>query len=161
MAFHEKDLTVKQRRYIRLLAESNFDKSKKKECALQAGYSPNNIGNTVSNLNKNRSVNELIKLKMEEKGLTLDYLVDKQKEILESEHPKYEGKPDTTNRRLALDMAYNIIEAYGSQKIDINKSERKEVIFGIEDYRLAEEITGEKIIDVEPEQEEIKVEPLY
>lgn len=153
MSIRPSRLTVKERRYVRNRAESGFDDSKrsKVKAAIAAGYSaPHQAVNRIENSPRIQSV---IQQEMDSQHLTLKAVVQKHKQLLDCKHPFRPKQDDNTVQLQAMKEAYKLHDVYPSTKIDIDKTERHYNV-SIQAYRRAEEITGEKIIDVVPIEEE-------
>ena len=137
-----------RREFYRLWRDSGFDPKKRNECLAAAGYAPSTIAHRGKKIA--RSVQEIVVRKMEKKGLTLDKVVETHKAALDANDPKF-GTPDHKTRLKAADMYYNMIDAYPSQKVDVNTHGSMSVEISVETLRAAEAATGENIIDVIPE----------
>lgn len=153
MSIRPSRLTVKERRYVRNCAESGFSDSKrsKVKAAIAAGYSAPH--QAVQRIENSPRIQSVIQREMDSQGLTLKYSVGKLKESMECMHPFHPEQPDNTVRLSATKEAHKLHDVYPSTKIDIDKTERHYNV-SIQAYRRAEEITGEKIIDVVPIEEE-------
>jgi len=151
-------LTIKERKYIRKRAESGFDPSKKVKIqdARNAGFS--NPYQAVQRIEDSPRVQSIVQREMNSQGLTLSYTVKKHKEAMECTlptNPRYPDHPEQSDnfvRFQATKESYKLHEAYADPKLIIDKTERHFNV-SIEAYRRAEEVTGEKIIDVIPEEE--------
>ena len=155
-------LTVKERRYIRKRAESNFDESKKAkiQAARDAGFS--DPYTAVDRIDNSPRVQSIVQREMENQGLTLGFTVKKHKELMDCTlpiNPRYPDHPKQNDNFVqfqAMKESYKLQAAYPDPKLVIDKTERHFNV-SIEAYRRAEEVTGEKIIDVIPEEEEEEV----
>jgi hypothetical protein len=127
----------------------NFAKDKKRDAMRMAGYSDFTKAKEVV-----EPMMKQIRKEMKRQGITVPYLVSKHKELLECTDAMNEDHPDNKIQLKALQEAYKINEVYPMQKIQVDKTERS-VHVDIETIRIAEELSGEKIIDVEPLEEEI------
>jgi hypothetical protein len=149
-------LTYKERKYLRLLAESGFDPKKKMACVKGAGYGK---GTTATMIEERPRVRDLLAYEMNRQKLTLEKIVERHVKLLDCTHPvnpkfpKHPKQDDNKIQMQAVVHGYKIHDAYAPTKLSIDKTERHYSV-SIEAYRRAEVITGEKIIDVIPEEEE-------
>lgn len=161
MTIRKNKLTLMERRYLRLTAESGFDPKKKTACVRGSGYGK---GTTAAMIESRPRVRALLEYEANRQGLTLEKIVGRHVELIDctlpvqGRYPNHPKQPDNKIRMQAVDRAYKILDADAPTKLNIDKTERHYVI-PIEAWRRAEEATGEKIIDVIPEDEETD-EPL-
>jgi len=68
--------------------------------------------------------------------------------MTESILPKHPDFPDNFNRRAYTDMAIRLYGGYAPTKVDVKKESREDRFsLDIKTIRLAEELTGEKILE--------------
>ena len=159
MSIRPTRLAPKERRYIRKRAESNFDDSKKAKvkAARDAGYKA--PYQAVQRIENNPRVQSIVQREMDSQGLTIGFTVEKHKQLMNCTlpaNPRYPDHPpqnDNFVQLQAMKESYKLQEVYPNPKIVVDKTERHYNV-SIEAYRRAEEVTGEKIIDVVPEEEE-------
>lgn len=136
-------ITRRQQDYLRYWSETGFDPSKRKACMKAAGYAPS-ISPTM--VEKSEVVRYKIRKAMEANNLTPMRVAQKLDEKLECVDPN--GNPDNKNQLKAIDLTCKLGDYYPSQKVDISKREESFRI-DIKTIRLAEEVSGEKILDAE------------
>jgi len=158
MSIRPTRLTVKERRYIRKRAESGFDESKKAkiQAARDAGFS--NPYTAVDRIDNSPRVQSIVQREMDSQGLTLAFTVKKHKQLMDCTlptNPRYPDHPPQNDNFVqfqAMKESYKLKAVYPDPKLVIDKTERHYNV-SIEAYRRAEEVTGEKIIDIIPEEE--------
>lgn len=137
-------LTRKQQDYYVYWSKTGFDPNRRKECMVAAGYSEKTPPSLVENSTRLRHI---IERSMARNGLTPDRVCEKLAEKLECTDPQYE-KPDNKNQLRALDLTCKLGDFYPSQKFEVRKREEF-VRLDMVTVRLAEELSGEKILDAE------------
>lgn len=151
-----------ERRYLRLRAESGFDPAKTRACVKGAGYGK---GTTSEMIESRPRVRELLAYEMNRQGLTLEKIVGRHVKLLDCTHPanpKFPDFPKQEDNKIqmqAVAQGYKIQDAYAPTKLNIDKTERHYSV-SVQAYQRAEEVTGEKIIDVLPEEEDEEKGPL-
>jgi hypothetical protein len=86
---------------------------------------------------------------MQRQGLTIEAIVGEIKRgMTEPVLPNHPDFPDNFNRRAYADMAIRLYGGYAPTKVDVKKDSREEYFrVDIETIRVAEEVTGEKILN--------------
>jgi hypothetical protein len=141
-------ISFEQREFLRLWQAEGFDRDKRDECLLLAGYADSTIKHRGKKIAM--SANELVCRTMDRKGLTVEKIVEKHAEQLEAVDAKNPEAADNNARLRAVDMAYKIRGVYPNPKIEIDKKEIS-VSITMETLRAAEAATGDSIIDLLPE----------
>lgn len=153
MGFNE--LSVQKKQFYILWKAEGFDPVKRDECLAKAGYSQMVIRNRGGQIEK--SINGIMLKSLMRKGVTPDYMAGKLKENMNSMHPRFRDSPDNIARNQALKMGLELYDAFPNPKIEIEKRELI-VSIAVETLKDAEKLTGEKIIDVIPEEAFIESE---
>lgn len=144
-------ITPERRRFFELWRKCSFNPELRDACLREAGYRPSTIkamGKKIA-----ASVQEVIVREMDRRpGLSIRGIVDKHVQLLDAKHPKYKDQPDSPTQIKALEMAYKIRGGFPDPRIQID--ERKEISISISatTLRAAEAASGERIIDVIPEE---------
>jgi len=139
MAKTYEEYTRKQLDFYANWSRVGFARDKKKECAIQAGYSPRTSVQSVVDNFEDKIKREMVRL-----GGTPRALAAKHMEKLDCKHPAHPDQDDNSNQIKALDMAYNMFGVYPAQKIDISKHEES-VKLDMITVQLIKEETGEDI----------------
>jgi hypothetical protein len=140
----------RDKRFIELFAGSGFDLSKREELAAQAGYKPGyaakmNSGRIIKALVNNQKMQKALK----KRGIDFDKLAEKIEELLECKHPAFPDNPDNAIRHKALETALRIKDAFPPQRVDVDKTERKEIVISGEVIQRLEKFEKFKELDVE------------
>ena len=159
MSIRPTRLTGKERRYVRKSAEKGFPESRKQklEIARESGFKA--PSQAVTRIENSPRVQSVVQREMDNQGLTLEFAVKKHKQLMDCTlpaNPRYPDHPPQNDNFVqfqAMKEAYKLKAVYPDPKLVIDKTERHYNV-SIEAYRRAEEVTGEKIIDVVPEEEE-------
>jgi hypothetical protein len=145
MSFHGKgadglnDLT---RKFLENYKNVNFDPAKRKEALIQSGYSETTASKQGYAIE--RSIKPHILRAMRKAKIGPQRLTQKLSDLLECP-----GEPTIQLR--ALDMGLRLIDAYPNPKITSQRLEHRQVTADLDTLRVAEEVTGERIIDALPE----------
>ena len=132
--------------------KTGYDLSRLKECALKAGVAENSVGRVSANAIKKLGNNPLMQKALKKAGVDFERLASKINDLLEAEHPAYEGKPDNQVQQKALDTALKIFDAMPNPKLEIeSRHESIHINITADLVRGIESVTGMKVIDVEPE----------
>jgi hypothetical protein len=133
----------------------------KRQAAIQAGYAVSTASIMAKRLTDRLTCCQAFIEEMQRQGLTIEAIVGEIKRgMTEAVNPKYPDCPDNCNRRAYADMAIRLYGGYAPAKVDIQKnSQERSVTVSIETIRLAEELSGEKILDedaivVDPDDDE-------
>jgi len=121
----------------------------KRQAAIQAGYAVSTASIMAKRLTDRLSCCQAFIEEMQRQGLTIEALVGEIKRgMTESVNPKHPDFPDNFNRRAYADMAIRLYGGYAPTKVDVKReSQESSVKLDITTIRLAEELTGEKILD--------------
>jgi hypothetical protein len=131
--------TRRQLDFYRMWQSTNFDPKKRYICLVKAGYSPRTQGSHAS-----ETLRSKIQKEMKRQGLDPELLIKKHISLLDAKNET--GFPDNSIQFRALDLAYRISDAFPETKLKVEKRETS-VHFDLEVAKVAEEITGEKIIN--------------
>jgi len=159
-------LNDRQATFLQIFQSTGFDPAQKKNAAKLAGYA-----GAVAPM-KSGTVRELIARAMESRGLTPDLLVRTHKEAIRATKvaavvpEKTDGNgnvvqkkevitvPDHVIRLRAVELGYDVLGAMPS-KSSIRLEKHETFNFDSGTIHRAEEVSGEKIIDVELEAEDL------
>ena len=155
MKVRKNKLTPKERKYLRLRAESGFKNGTKAACVRAAGFAE---GTTAAMIENRPRVRKLLEYEMNRQKFTLEKIVKTHVRLLDCNHPFRPEQPDNTVQMQAVREGYRIHDAYAPTQLNIDKTERRYNV-SIEAYQRAEEITGEKIITIIPEEEKEQRSP--
>ena len=137
--------------FFRLWRDTGFDPSKKMECLREADYPASASGYMT------KSVNKIICRQMDlTKGLKLRDIVQKHADLIDAHK---DGQPENPVQLKALELAYKMRDAIPNPRLQIQTEKTENVNISIETLQAAEVATGEKIIDLIPE-EDWSEEPL-
>ncbi len=103
--------------YLRELAKRNFDLNSRSECAMIAGYENGVVPDSAGVIDK-ITKNGHMQLAMKARGITMDYVVRKLKELMTSAN---RFGPDNLVRLGAAKLAIELLDVLPSTKIDITK----------------------------------------
>lgn len=153
--FDEKDphlSTERDQKFVELFAASGFDLKRREELAVQAGFQPGygakmNSGRIVKALVNNQKMQKALK----KKGIDFNTLADKIAQLLECEHPMFKGRPDNAIQHKTLETALRIKDAFPPARVDLDKTERKEIVISGEVVQRLEKFERFKVLDVLPE----------
>lgn len=109
-----------------------------------AGYSPKVAPSSVE---KSKALRDMIEHALARYHLTPDRICRKLSEKLDCVNPTT-GLPDNGAQLRAVELTCKLGDYFPSQKIDISKRDEA-IMVDIQTVRLAEQISGEKIIDAE------------
>jgi len=135
-------LTHLTRKFLENYKNVNFDPAKRRQALIQAGYSESTA--TQRGLAIERSVKPHILRAMRKAGIGPQRLTRKLSDLLDCD-----GQPQVQLR--ALDMGLRLYDAYPNPKITSQTVEQRHVTADLDTLRVAEEVTGERIIDALPE----------
>jgi hypothetical protein len=156
----------KQATFLQIFQSTGFDPAQKENAAKLAGY----VGSTAPM--KSGTVRELIARAMEKRGLTPDLLVRAHKEAIQAtkiaavipEKTDGNGKivqkkdvitvPDHVIRLRAVELGYDVLGAMPS-KSSIRLEKHETFNFDSGTISRAEEVSGERILDIQVEPENL------
>jgi hypothetical protein len=120
----------------------------KRQAAIQAGYAVSTASIMAKRLTDRLSCCQAFIEEMQRQGLTIEAIVGEIKRgMTEPVHPNHPDFPDNFNRRAYADMAIRLYGGYAPTKVDVKKDSREEYFrVDMETIRLAEEVSGEKIL---------------
>jgi len=140
------ELTERQEKFLKEFAKTGYDLTKRRECAVKAGYPYANApASSMRAINK-ISQNEKLQRALGKAGVNMKFVAEKLKENASHENVF------ASNR--ALDMIINVMDAKAPQRLDISKHQVTEINITLNKAKAIEEITGERIIDVDPIEDE-------
>jgi hypothetical protein len=121
--------TERDQRFVALFQASGFNLAKREELAVVAGFPPGraargNAGRVIKALVNNKKMQKALK----DEGVDFKRLAGKLNELLDCEHPAFEGRADNMAQLKAVEMSIRVKDAFPPTKVDIDKSERKEII---------------------------------
>jgi hypothetical protein len=124
----------------------------KRQAAIQAGYAVSTASIMAKRLTDRLSCCQAFMEEMQRQGLTIEAIVGEIKRgMTEAVLPKHPDFPDNCNRRAYADIAIRLYGGYAPAKIEVQKKSQEEYFMvDIETIRIAEEISGEKILDEDP-----------
>jgi hypothetical protein len=149
---NEKDTkiqTERDRKFVALFQASGFDLAKREELAVAAGFPPGhpargNAGRVIKALVNNKAMQSALK----KEGVDNKKLAEKLKELLDCKHPFAPKQADNLAQLKAVEMSLRVKDAFPSTKIDIDKTDRKEIIVSGEVIQRLERFQTFKDIDV-------------
>ncbi len=152
-------VTPRTYKFWKYLLENGLDESKLGQCVEAAGFKNKHPRSYAKKLLDNPVVNALFNEEMERKGLTVPALVSKMVELLgATKESHFEGKDPVPDGRLQKDtlrLAMEVRNVFLNPKLTIEKKEEHLYQFDFDTLRRAEIVTGEQIIEVIPEPEEL------
>lgn len=141
--------TDRDHKFINMFEASGFDLSKRVDIAVAAGFTPRNVAKAnAGRIIKSLTRNEAMQRALKRKKVDYNRLADKLVELLDCEHPAFEGKPDNMSQLKAVEMSLRVHDAFPATKVDIDKTERKEIIISAEVVERLEKFERLKAIDV-------------
>jgi|GEM_PF-3157009 len=149
----EKDTKIQTERdvkFVQLFQASGFDLAKREQLAVAAGFPPGrvargNAGRVIKALVNNKAMQRALK----KEGVNNEKLAQKLKELLDCEHPAFEGRSDNMAQLKAVEMSLRVKDAFPPTKVDVDKTERKEIVVSGEVIQRLERFQSFKDIDVE------------
>lgn len=150
---------TREEKFITLWAGTNppFDPSAKNDCAIRAGWSPKGAPSSANRVITALVKNQKMVKALKKKGIDYDYIAERLVEQMTAMHPFAPKQPDNMARGKAIDMALKIHDAYPPARVEVDKTERKEIIVGgeaiirLERYNQQREILEQgKTFDVVP-----------
>lgn len=151
--------TVKKRTFLKFWQATGYSTDKKKDCMEAAGFSPNT---PFSHLAKNAK--GVLRDLLDEEKLTLKGLVREHKRIVHGAmSPAHPDQKDDAVRLKAIKLGYGMHDVAPTQKVKVDSREDKNVTISLETIKKIQEIKGENIIDVLPEEDDgaiCDIEPL-
>jgi len=151
--------TVKQRTFLKFWAATGYSTARKKECMIAAGYSPNASFSQIAK-NAKGKLRDLL----DEEELTLKGLVKEHKRIaFGAMHPAHPTEKNDAVRLKAILIGYGMHDVAPTQRVKVDSTEDKNVTISLETINKIQEIKGEKIIDILPEDDSgpgCSIEPL-
>ncbi len=86
-------------------------------------------------------------------NITMEKLASKLGELLDAQHPAYEGKPDNPTQMKALELGVRLYDAAPNPKLEIaQRTENITVHITADLVKAVQAATGIKVIDVEPDE---------
>lgn len=115
--------TEMQLRYLINRVKTNFDKKKLVWCLIDAGYKPGKQPHALAwQIENSVAVRDQMQLYMDgDPRLTIQALVRKTGDLLNAKHPFRPNRPDNTEQRKTLEMAYKLRDVFPAKKLDIKK----------------------------------------
>ena len=160
----ENKATIKEKRYIRGLAEKGFNLTKKQKAKVASDSGYRAPYQAVARIEKSERIKTLVQQEMDRQGLTLQNIVGKAKELMKCEKPFRTGRegyifvPDNDNQLGALKEVAKWQEMNPAQRLEIDKTERKYQF--IEMHKRAAAAKGIPYIEAQREEEKGLIEPL-
>lgn len=143
--------TAQQELYWYHWKRTGFDPDRRRECADVAGYSNNTA---IAQIEKTPLIRRRVEKAMERSNLTPVRVCEKLSDLLDC--TDRDDNPDNGNQLKAVEIVNKLGNYYPTPKLEIDKREQS-VKLDITTIRLAEELSGEKILDAEVvEQAEIE-----
>ncbi len=141
--------TDRDQKFVSMFEASGFDISKRVEIATAAGFAPRNVAKAnAGRIIKSLTHNEAMQKALKRKKVDYNRLAEKLVELLDCEHPAFEGKPDNMSQLKAVEMSLRVHDAFPATKLDIDKTERKEIVISAEVVDRLEKFAKLKAIDV-------------
>lgn len=142
--------TDKDSKFIQMFEASGFDINRRVDIAVAAGFSPRvaakaNAGRIIKSLANNVAMQKALK----KKGVDYNKLADKLVELLDCKHPAFPNQADNQSQLKAVELSLRVHDALPSTKLDIDKTERKEIVFTAEVLQRIEKYERLKDVDVE------------
>jgi len=151
--------TVRQRTFLKFWQATGYSTDKRKECMVRAGYSPNS---SFSQLTKNAK--GTLRDLLDKEKLTLKGLIKEHSRIaFGAMSPAHPEEPDDAVRLKAIKLGYGMHDVAPTQRVRVDSKEDKNVTISLETVRKIQEIKGENIIDILPEEDNgasCDIEPL-
>jgi len=151
--------TVKQRTFLKFWAKTGYSTEKRKQCMIAAGYSPNV---SFSQIAKNAT--GVLRDLLDEEKLTLKGLIREHKRIaFGSMNPAHPEEPNDAVRLSAIKLGYGMHDVAPTQRVSVDSKEDKNVTISLETIKKIQEIKGEEIINILPEEDNgasCDIEPL-
>jgi len=114
---------------------------------LAAGYSQNSSFSQIE-----KSAKGKLRDLLDEEKLTLKGLVKEHKRIaFGAMHPAHPTEKDDRTRLHAIKLGYGMHDVAPTQRVKVDSTEDKNVTISLETINKIQEIKGEKIIDILPE----------
>jgi hypothetical protein len=140
-----------KKRFYSLWKETGFAWDQRAACMVKAGYAETSAKTGAFRRDVSKSIQEHVISVMDRKGLTLSKVVETHRDQLGAMSAANPKMPDNGARIKAVDMAYKIIGAYPDPKIQIEKRSIS-VNIDMDTLMDAQEASGERIIDIVPEE---------
>lgn len=143
------DLTDKDHRFVKMFEASGFDFSKRSQIAVAAGFQPGatakaNAGRIIKTLANNKAMQRALK----RHGVDNNKLALKIKELLDCEHPAFVGRSDNMAQIKATEMALRVKDAFPPTKVEVDKTEKKEIVISAEVIERIEKYERFKNVDL-------------
>lgn len=140
--------TERDQKFVQLFAASGFDLKRREELAIEAGFQPGygakmNSGRIVKALVNNKKMQKALK----KEGIDFPTLAKKMAELLECEHPAFPGRSDNAIQHKTLETALRIKDAFPPTRVDVDKTDRKEIIISGEVVQRLEKFERFKVLD--------------
>ena len=150
-------ITKMQRDFWVAWKETGLDPSKIKDCLRDAGYGEYAIKSNGHQVRK--SIGGLIKQELDKAGLTGEAMAREHYRLaFKSESAANPGMPDNSIRLRAIQEARRLKDDYPVTKLEVEQHSLHEHVVSIETIQRAARRTGENIIDLTPEPEELELE---
>jgi hypothetical protein len=145
------NLTEKDHQFVKLFQASGFDFSRRSQLAVAAGFAPGatakaNAGRIIKTLANNKAMQRALK----RHGVDNNKLALKIKELLDCEHPAFIGRPDNMAQIKATEMALRVKDAFPPTKVEVDKTEKKEIVISAEVIQRLEKYERFRNIDLTP-----------
>jgi hypothetical protein len=140
----------KDNKFIQLFSASGFDINRRQEFAVAAGFTPGrsargHAGRIIKSLANNKAMQRALK----RHGVDNNKLAQKMMELLDCEHPQFKGRPDNMAQIKAVEMSLRVKDAFPPTKVEVDKSEHKEIVISGEVIQRLERYDRLKVIDCE------------
>lgn len=141
--FSEKDAT-----FIEKWKDQNFNIAKRQECAVAAGLGTGDLarmngGRVTKALLQNKKLRSALK----RKGVDMDSVADKIKELLDAKSPLNPTMPDNYIQHKTVETLIRVMDANPPQKIEVDKTSTTQVIISndtvarLEKYQQMRQLT--------------------
>lgn len=117
-----------QVKFLELWQQNNLSKESVRECAIKAGYRENFYPKDARKIVRSIGNNIKMQKALKKHGINFNTLAAKVSELLEAQHPQFEGKPDNFVRHKTLETALDLYDAKPPKKIDIDQTTRTEIV---------------------------------
>jgi len=156
-------------KFIQLWSDANFDPAAKSICASRAGFSPKVAGRTTGRIVSSLIQNQKMQKELKKAGVDMKVLAKKIVALLDARSPL--GKPtkdpvtgeltyppDNFVQLKATELGLKLHDAFAPTRIDVDKTETKQIIFSAEVLHRLERFDSQReamakaeAIDVTPE----------
>jgi len=141
--------TVKQRAFLDFWQKTGYSSEKKKDCMVAAGYSPKTSFSQVA-----KSAKGTLRDLLYEEELTLRGLIQEHKRIaFGAMSPAHPEERDDAVRLKAIKLGYGMHDVAPTQRVKVDSKEERNVTISLGTVNKIQEIKGEEIIDILPEED--------